>query len=155
MKSALVQSPGNHLGGQFWIWDSDEGGGTAGNAIAGDDSPHARVEPAYWLRDQFFAETRVVTGPWLGTPRTLPATTDAPAGLPRPILIPVHHFYAPTAAGVGCSQAGADLRRAQHADFHDRRFGALGTGVLSCDASATGAGTQTVRGSPDASSPES
>lgn len=49
------------LGGQFWIWEPDEGGGAAGCAMARDDSPDARVELAYWLQDQFFAETR---GAW-------------------------------------------------------------------------------------------
>jgi hypothetical protein len=47
-------------GGQFWISEQDEPGG-AGCAISPDDSSEARVELAYWLQEQFFAESR---GAW-------------------------------------------------------------------------------------------
>jgi hypothetical protein len=42
-------------GGQFWITEQGEQDG-AECAVSRDDSPEARVELAYWLQEQFFAE---------------------------------------------------------------------------------------------------
>jgi hypothetical protein len=47
-------------GGQCWIGEQGEQD-AAGCTISQDDSPEARVELAYWLQEQFFAETR---GAW-------------------------------------------------------------------------------------------
>jgi hypothetical protein len=49
-------------GGHFWIWETEDGGDSAGCGIGHDDSPEARVELADWLQEQFFAETRDAWG---------------------------------------------------------------------------------------------